>query len=35
LWRIVVNKHRVPIRLESVPGDTRFQVTLPMEATAS
>jgi signal transduction histidine kinase len=31
-WRIVVNKHHGDIRVESVPGDTRFQVLLPLEA---
>jgi signal transduction histidine kinase len=31
-WRIVVNKHHGDIRVESVPGDTRFQVSLPLEA---
>ena len=25
-WRIVVNKHHGDLRVESVPGDTRFQV---------
>jgi signal transduction histidine kinase len=29
-WRIVVNKHHGDIRVESVPGDTRFQVLLPI-----
>jgi len=29
-WRIVVNKHHGDIRVESVPGDTRFQVRLPL-----
>jgi signal transduction histidine kinase len=29
-WRIVVGRHRGDIRLESVPGDTRFQVVLPL-----
>ena len=29
-WRIVVNKHRGDLRVESVPGDTRFQVRLPL-----
>ena len=29
-WRIVVNKHHGDLRVESVPGDTRFQVRLPM-----
>ncbi|TCO49724.1 ATP-binding protein [Actinocrispum wychmicini] len=29
-WRIVVKKHHGDIRVESVPGDTRFQVVLPL-----
>jgi signal transduction histidine kinase len=29
-WRIVVNKHHGDLRAESVPGDTRFQVRLPL-----
>jgi signal transduction histidine kinase len=29
-WRIVVGRHRGDIRLESAPGDTRFQVVLPV-----
>ncbi|WP_163548619.1 ATP-binding protein [Candidatus Frankia nodulisporulans] len=29
-WRIVVNKHHGDITVESVPGDTRFQVGLPL-----
>jgi signal transduction histidine kinase len=29
-WRIVVNKHHGDIRVESEPGDTRFQVRLPL-----
>jgi signal transduction histidine kinase len=29
-WRIVVNKHHGDLRLESEPGDTRFQVRLPL-----
>jgi signal transduction histidine kinase len=29
-WRIVVNKHAGDLRVESVPGDTRFQVRLPL-----
>ena len=33
-WRIVVNKHHGDLRVESVPGDTRFQVRLPI-ATGS
>ncbi|HEY3869549.1 MAG TPA: ATP-binding protein [Actinocrinis sp.] len=31
-WRIVVNKHGGDLRVESVPGDTRFQVRLPITA---
>ncbi|MEU0195087.1 ATP-binding protein [Streptomyces afghaniensis] len=31
-WRIVVNKHRGTIQVESEPGDTRFQVLLPLTA---
>jgi signal transduction histidine kinase len=33
-WRIVVNKHHGDLRVESAPGDTRFQVRLPIEAPA-
>ena len=29
-WRIVVNKHHGAIAVESVPGDTRFRVWLPV-----
>ncbi|MEV0469886.1 ATP-binding protein [Streptomyces prunicolor] len=29
-WRIVVNKHHGTLQVESVPGDTRFQVLLPL-----
>jgi signal transduction histidine kinase len=29
-WRIIVNKHHGDLRLESAPGDTRFQVRLPL-----
>jgi signal transduction histidine kinase len=29
-WRIVVNKHHGDIKVESVPGDTRFRVRLPL-----
>jgi len=29
-WRIVVNKHHGDLRVESEPGDTRFQVRLPL-----
>ncbi|MFJ3334664.1 ATP-binding protein [Streptomyces sp. NPDC086766] len=31
-WRIVVTKHHGSLRVESVPGDTRFQVLLPLAA---
>jgi signal transduction histidine kinase len=31
-WRIIVNKHHGDLRVESVPGDTRFQVRLPLTA---
>jgi signal transduction histidine kinase len=30
-WRIVVNKHHGDLRVESVPGDTRFEVRLPIQ----
>ena len=33
-WRIVVNKHHGDLRIESAPGDTRFQVRLPIQAPA-
>ncbi|MDT5093833.1 MAG: hypothetical protein QOH60_3196 [Mycobacterium sp.] len=33
-WRIVVVKHHGNLRVESKPGDTRFIVTLPLEAPA-
>jgi len=29
-WRIVVNKHHGDLRVTSTPGDTRFQVVLPV-----
>jgi signal transduction histidine kinase len=29
-WRIVVNKHHGDLQVESVPGDTRFRVLLPV-----
>ncbi len=29
-WRIVVNRHAGDLRVQSVPGDTRFQVRLPL-----
>jgi signal transduction histidine kinase len=31
-WRIVVNKHHGDLTVESVPGDTRFRVRLPVTA---
>ncbi|MFE4257869.1 ATP-binding protein [Streptomyces sp. NPDC056883] len=34
-WRIVVNKHHGSLQVESVPGDTRFQVLLPLTAPES
>jgi len=34
-WRIVVNKHHGDLRVESVPGDTRFQVRLPIQKPAA
>ncbi len=34
-WRIVVNKHHGDLRVESVPGDTRFQVRLPVTPPVS
>jgi signal transduction histidine kinase len=30
-WRIVVGRHGGEIRLESAPGDTRFEVVIPLE----
>ena len=33
-WRVVVNKHHGDLRVESVPGDTRFLVHLPLTAPA-
>ena len=29
-WRIIVNKHHGDLQVESVPGDTRFRVRLPL-----
>jgi signal transduction histidine kinase len=29
-WRIVVNKHHGDIQVQSVPGETRFRVRLPV-----
>nr|WSX53698.1 ATP-binding protein [Streptomyces sp. NBC_00974] len=34
-WRIVVNKHHGSLQVESAPGDTRFQVLLPLTAQES
>jgi signal transduction histidine kinase len=31
-WRIIVNKHHGDLNVESVPGDTRFRVRLPLTA---
>jgi signal transduction histidine kinase len=33
-WRIVVNTHHGDLKVESVPGDTRFRVRLPLTAPA-
>jgi signal transduction histidine kinase len=33
-WRIVVNKHHGDLRVESVPGDTRFEIRLPIQPEA-
>ena len=32
-WRIIVGRHDGEIRLESEPGNTRFQVLLPLQQT--
>ncbi|MFH9228357.1 ATP-binding protein [Streptomyces lydicus] len=32
-WRIIVNKHNGDLRFRSAPGDTRFQVRLPLTST--
>jgi signal transduction histidine kinase len=32
-WRIIVNKHHGDLRVTSRPGDTRFQVSLPITQT--
>ncbi|MCU1628011.1 MAG: histidine kinase [Pseudonocardia sp.] len=34
-WRIVVNRHHGDLRVESEPGDTRFQVRLPLVPSTS
>jgi signal transduction histidine kinase len=31
-WRVIVNKHHGDLQVESVPGDTRFRVHLPLTA---
>jgi signal transduction histidine kinase len=33
-WRIIVNSHHGDLKVESVPGDTRFRVRLPLTAPA-
>jgi signal transduction histidine kinase len=33
-WRVVVNKHHGDLQVQSVPGDTRFRVHLPLTAPA-
>jgi signal transduction histidine kinase len=33
-WRIVVTRHHGDLRVESAPGDTRFQVRLPIAETS-
>ena len=33
-WRIVVKKHHGDLKVISVPGDTRFQIRLPLKAPA-
>jgi signal transduction histidine kinase len=32
-WQIIVGRHGGEIRVESTPGDTRFQVVLPIQQT--
>jgi signal transduction histidine kinase len=34
-FRIIVNKHHGDLRVDSVPGDTRFQVRLPITPAAA
>ncbi|MDX3259714.1 ATP-binding protein [Streptomyces sp. NPDC093228] len=34
-WRIIANKHHGSLDVQSVPGDTRFQVRLPLTAAES
>ncbi len=33
-WRVVVNRHHGDLQLQSQPGDTRFQVRLPLREPA-
>ena len=33
-WRVIVKKHHGDLQVESVPGDTRFRVHLPLTAPA-
>jgi signal transduction histidine kinase len=33
-WQIVVGRHGGDVRVESVPGDTRFGVVLPLHPVA-
>ncbi len=33
-WKIVVEKHHGDLRIQSVPGDTRFVILLPLHAPA-
>jgi signal transduction histidine kinase len=34
-WRIIANKHHGAIQVESVPGDTKFRVWLPLTGPES
>jgi nitrogen-specific signal transduction histidine kinase len=34
-WRIVVDRHHGDLRVESEPGDTKFEVLLPLEEQPS
>ncbi|MBF9066719.1 ATP-binding protein [Streptacidiphilus fuscans] len=34
-WRIIVNRHGGDLRLQSEPGDTRFQIRLPIDPAPS
>jgi signal transduction histidine kinase len=35
VWRIIVHKHRGSIRVHSTPGDTRFEIALPVNRKPS